>query len=116
MPRLSGVAPLLPGTPAQAPCGPFRTPPSCAPLCSAAVPPVDRELRESRGLSDALCALLQPPPELSQGPAAVHLPTSTLTSPPAMAPLLALLLVALVGLPLGKMGGGWPDEKTNVWG
>lgn len=78
--------------------------------------PVDQVLPKGRGLSDRLCALLQPQPELTQGPAAVYLPTPTLPSPPAMAPLLALLLVALMGLPLGKMGGGWRDGQTHVSG
>ncbi|XP_019513298.1 PREDICTED: ly-6/neurotoxin-like protein 1 isoform X2 [Hipposideros armiger] len=53
-----------------------------------------------------LSAPTQPQPELTPGAAATHLPSPALPSPPAMAPLLALLLVALVGLPLAVLPRG----------
>lgn len=33
-----------------------------------------------------------------------------------MTPLLALFLVALVGLPVGKMDGEHRDGQTHLWG
>ncbi|XP_034524596.1 ly-6/neurotoxin-like protein 1 isoform X2 [Ailuropoda melanoleuca] len=65
----------------------------------AAVLPVNQELLEGRGRLTA--SVPCPSPRLNCSPHHAH----SVLSPPAMAPLLTLFLVALVGLPLGKLMG-----------
>lgn len=94
----AGLAPPLPAG--------SRPAPMLAPLCRAAVPGAP----EGTGRSSPLCAP-PVPPEWNRGPATVHSPRPLCPLAPAMAPLLALFLVALAGLPLGKMEGGWREGR-----
>lgn len=80
----------------------------CPPLCRAAVPPGGQGLRRAGGLRPAPAS-----PAWKQGPAAAR-PLRPPCSP-AMAPLLALVLVALVGLPLGEMGEAGGMDRPRLW-
>lgn len=72
---------------------------------------------EGRGLSDPLCAPPLTQPELKSRTSCHSTPhCHSVLSPPSMAPLLTLFLVALVGLPLGKTDGEQTDGQTLVGG